>query len=124
MCPVLSALGLALTRGGKPDEAEPFLKEALEIRRNKLPPGSWLTANSASAFGECLVALKHFSEAEPLLLESYEIMSKDLGPAHERTLEALRRIIRMYEDRQLPEKAAEYKAYDPDHTGAPRDADR
>jgi hypothetical protein len=85
-------LALSLMGQGKPEEAEPLLRESLVLRRHTLPPDHWLLATSGSILGECLVQLGEYQKAEKLLLDSYETLKTKLGTEHEQTRNALERI--------------------------------
>jgi tRNA A-37 threonylcarbamoyl transferase component Bud32/tetratricopeptide (TPR) repeat protein len=106
----LEALGLLLMERGKPAAAEPLLRECLRVRRNMLGHDHWLTAYTGSALGECLTSLGRYQEAEALLAASLPLIVADRGEAHERTIEVLRRFIRLYEVWGKAEKADEYRA--------------
>jgi serine/threonine-protein kinase len=108
-----SLLGLILTRAGKPAQGEPYLREALEIRRRVLPQGSWLIPNVQSALGECLTAQRRYAEAEPLLKQGYGGLKASLGEQHPRTVEALQRLVHLYDAWRKPEPAGEYRARRP-----------
>ena len=64
-------LALAMTRDGKAAEAEPILRENLELAKANHLRGNALPDNVSAAIGECLLAQKRYAEAEPLLLDSY-----------------------------------------------------
>ena len=106
----LVILGLILVGKEDPKNAEPVLREGVEIRRKSLPDDHWLTANAESVLGECLTALKRLDEAEPLLLKAYPIIKSARGEKHRQTLEALNRIIGLYEAKGQPDKPAKYRA--------------
>ncbi|MHC5111936.1 MAG: tetratricopeptide repeat protein [Planctomycetota bacterium] len=94
--------GINLVDHGKYAEAEPILRECLELRRDALYPGHWLTANAMSNLGESIAGQGRFAEAEPLLLDAYEQMQKkaltiNYRVRHVRQREALDRIIALYE---------------------------
>jgi tetratricopeptide (TPR) repeat protein/predicted Ser/Thr protein kinase len=91
-------------------EAEPLLREAIAIREKRLPPRSWKTAKTRSILGAALAGLGRFEEAEPLVLSGYGVITRDRGPQHRRTHEALQRIIFLYEAWGKPDKADEYRA--------------
>lgn len=95
---------------GRAREAEPLLRESLELRQRALPPGHWLIAASEIALGACLVADRRFGEAEALLLRGYEGLRASRGDAHERTIEARSRIIALYEAWGRPDRAAAFRA--------------
>jgi serine/threonine-protein kinase len=101
-------LGQVLTDGGRPVEGERHLRRALKIRRELLGDRHWLVANTTSVLGGCLTAQRRFSEAEPLLLDSYRVLLADRGPDHEKTRDAARRVTMLYkaEGRVPPSMAA------------------
>lgn len=105
----LHVLGRSLMAEGRPNEALPYLAESLQLRRKVLSAQNWLVANSASVWAECLGRVGRRAEAEPALLSSYEQLKAALGPKHERTQEALRRIVDFYATGNQPNKAAEYR---------------
>jgi hypothetical protein len=70
----------------------------------------WLTAYTGSALGECLTSLGRYEEAEALLAATLPLIVDDRGEAHERTMEVLRRFIRLYEVWGKAEKADEYRS--------------
>src|SRR5207253_7833819 len=63
--------GLTWTKTGRASEGERVLREAVQIRNDSLPKGHFWVALANSALGECLTIQKRYTEAEPLLLESY-----------------------------------------------------
>jgi eukaryotic-like serine/threonine-protein kinase len=104
----LLVLGKSLLEQGDRRGAETALREALTIRRSILPPGHWQIASAQSALGRCLAKQGRFREAEPLLVDSFERLSADRGPKHERTRDALRNVIEMYDAWGRPDTAAKY----------------
>jgi Tfp pilus assembly protein PilF len=107
---LLQVQGLSLLDEGRAAEAEPLLRESLELRRAALPAGHWLIASSESVVGACLTALRRFPEAERLLLHAHGALLAALGPAHERTLEARRRLVTLYEAWGRPRQAEPFRA--------------
>ncbi|MCH8913150.1 MAG: tetratricopeptide repeat protein [Planctomycetes bacterium] len=103
------ALGMVLLEQGIPADAEPILRECLEIRRQALPEDDWRIATTESLLGECLTSSEQYEEAEILLLDALAKLETECGAADERTLEALRRIIALYESWGQPERAARYR---------------
>lgn len=104
----LQLLGKSLVELGQLHDATPLLHESLEIRRKTLPANHWLIASSRSVLGDCLRRSKRFQEAELLLLRGYEGLKASLGSTHERTKEALLRLITLYQDWNKPEKAEHF----------------
>ena len=93
-CEALTYLGVGLTRTNQPREGEPYLREALDIRRKT--PKSYLVSESQSALGECLTAQKRFAEAEPLLTRGYNDLKLKLGEKDQRVVEARKRLGSLY----------------------------
>jgi hypothetical protein len=93
---------------GRCTEAEPLLREALAIRLAKLDQESDDVAPAREALGSCLVALKHFGEAEPLLLASYSALKKQRGEDHEFTRRSREGLVKLYRAWGRPEQAMAY----------------
>ncbi len=102
--------GKALVAIGDAKNAEALLREGVDIVRQKLTENNWQTADARSALGGCLTALKKFDEAEPLLLNSYQFLKANRGEQSPRTVQALTRLIALYQAAGQKEKAAEYRA--------------
>jgi serine/threonine-protein kinase len=109
---LLQVLGLSLVDQGRAREAEPALRESLRLRQAALPADHWLIASSESALGACLTSLRRFPQAEALLLHAQRRLLASLGPGHERTLEARRRLVSLYEAWGKPERADPYRDRD------------
>src|SRR5260370_8265097 len=105
----LTIKGLVLNKTGKPAEAEGLLREAIKLREENLPAKHFMTALTKSALGECLIAQKHFAEAEPLLIESYSSLATSQGPRNPRTLLAQNRLLELYQQWNNPDLAARYR---------------
>lgn len=110
MAIALYSLGKLLLEKGEAASAEPMLREALVIQRKTSPKNDWSTHDTASVLGACLTALRRYDEAEPLLTESYEGLKAGRGAGDKRTLEALNRLIVLYDSWSKAAKAAEYRA--------------
>src|SRR5262249_4902822 len=94
-------------------EAEPLLRECLDIRRKRQPDG-WPTFETLSLLGDSLLGQKKYTEAEPLLLQGYEGIKqrKALIPVRFWTphlTDALERLVRLDEALGKKEKAAEWR---------------
>lgn len=105
----LSGLGAALLKLGRPAEAEPYLREAYELRI-AAAPGQLTTGMTASDFGACLLELGRFAEAEPALRHAYEALLAHRGAQGRGTLEVARNLVRLYEATGAAEQAAEWSA--------------
>ena len=106
----LVSLGTLLSEKGNFREAESLLRESIMIQKKSLPAGDRRIAYGESILGGCLTSSQRYSEAEQLVVESYEIIKLKYGEKSKTTLEALERIINLYDAWGKPEKAAEYRA--------------
>jgi eukaryotic-like serine/threonine-protein kinase len=102
--------GLILNRTGKSKEGEIVLREAVKLRTDSLPKEHFWVGVANSALGECLTTQKRFTEAEPLLVESYAALRSRLGQRDPRTAEALQRLVKLYDAWDKPAQAAQYRA--------------
>ena len=102
-------LGLTLTREGKAAEGEPYLREALAIRKKILPQGDISISIAVSALGECLSVQQRYAEAEPLLTDSYNELKSKLGDQEKRTVEARQRLAKLYDAWGKPDQAAQFR---------------
>jgi len=90
-------------------EAEATLREALNIRIHFFPKGHHKTALTMGALGECLTTQKRYAEAEGLLLTSYDDLKASQGEQNPRTLEALQRVVTLYDTWSKPDQAARFR---------------
>jgi serine/threonine protein kinase/tetratricopeptide (TPR) repeat protein len=98
---VLSLQGLALLELRKYAQAEPLLRECLEIRE-ALQPGHWATLNTQSMLGEALLGQEKYAAAEPLLLAGFAGLHRRQNTIPEavrpqRLQEAAERLVRLYQ---------------------------
>jgi tetratricopeptide (TPR) repeat protein/predicted Ser/Thr protein kinase len=98
-------LGLTLTRAGRAAEGESYLREALAIRKKVSPPDNFIIPYTESALGECLTAQRRYEEAEPVLTDGYTGLIWKLGEKDVRTVEARRRLAKLYDDWGKPDQA-------------------
>ncbi|HVS03241.1 MAG TPA: serine/threonine-protein kinase [Thermoanaerobaculia bacterium] len=109
----LAVRGHLLLNQGRPAEAEPLLRQALTIREQAAPEDDWRRAEAQSLLGSCLSALGELPAAEPLLLSGYDGLraSRDRRREAHRALEQnLEFLVVHYERRDLPRRAALYRA--------------
>jgi tetratricopeptide (TPR) repeat protein len=93
----LTELGMILNKMGRARVAETYLRQALEIRARFLAPGHRLIASSKGALGESLRLQKRYAEAEPLLVDSYNILKSTAGEQWPRTKEVRESLKALYE---------------------------
>lgn len=110
----LSGLGSVLASQGKAQSAESLLREALEIREQRLAAGHVLIAVTQSALGESLSSQGKTEEAECLLIAGYEGIlagQKKSEPILNRRLaESIQRLIKHFETAEKPEEAAKWES--------------
>jgi hypothetical protein len=63
-------LGLALEQQKKYSQAEPFLREAIDLRTAAGTGGTWETAFARNALGACLGGQGKYEEGAPLILDN------------------------------------------------------
>jgi len=102
----LTIEGLSLGKLGRTAEAEKLLREAVQLRVELLPSGHFFTALARSALGEFLTDRRRFTEAETLLVRSYEDLVASQGEGNPRTLLAKRRLHDLYLAWKKPEEAS------------------
>jgi serine/threonine protein kinase/tetratricopeptide (TPR) repeat protein len=109
---VIVELASALLEEKKFTEAEPLARECLAIREKKLPD-DWRTFNARSMLGATLLGQKKYAEAEAFLLSGYEGVKQRENriPAvgRPRLKEALQRLVQLYEAKDRPDQAADWK---------------
>jgi CHAT domain-containing protein/tetratricopeptide (TPR) repeat protein len=77
--------GLRCLQRGRPSDAEPLLRQTLELRREVLPARHHLTAAAADHLGFCLSKRGRHAEAEPHLREALAARRQVLGEDHPQT---------------------------------------
>lgn len=102
----IAKLGLNDTR-----TAESLLHEAAGWFTRSQSWYSWRCARARSAWGACLVSLRSFEKAEPILLQSQKILETEVGLDSTATLDANRRIVRLYKAWGKPALAAKWAKF-------------
>ncbi len=103
----ISRSNLAL---GQVDEAEDSIRRALTIFRRKLPADHWRIAYAQSVLGACLTKRGRFREAELLLVEAFPRIRQRLGDREPRARDARRLVLQHYEERNMVDEAALFRA--------------
>jgi hypothetical protein len=89
----------------KAKEAEPLLKESVEIARNTPRGGGANQAEKEGKYGECLGVLGRYPEAEQVLVKSLAAMRAARGDESKRTSETARRLAAVYRKMGQPDRA-------------------
>ncbi len=110
----LVGLGRLFLAKGEPQNAEPLIREALELYEQSFDRPHWRTAEARTLLGEVRTLQGRYEEAETLLVDGYQgVLSEFQNPSHRRTLDAVNRLIRLYEAWGKPEEVARYRALIP-----------
>ncbi len=102
---VLRNLAALLTLTGDHENAEKTARQALAIFNKSLK--HWKVADAESVVGGALAALGSYDEAEPLLRDSYTVISATKGSNARQTREALRRLEQLEEARRKSDAASQ-----------------
>ena len=109
----LAGLGRNLVEQGRWSEAEPLLRESIAIRERAFPD-DWRRFASLNLLGAALAGQGRFAEAEPMVMGGYEGMkareSRMPAARSAQLLDAAARVVRFYEERGHPDRAAAWKA--------------
>jgi eukaryotic-like serine/threonine-protein kinase len=107
----LTSLGKVLLQRKAYAESMATLRDALRLYE-KIKPGGWQRYNCESALGASLAGLKHYADAETLLVSGYEGMrlrSANIPAASRPGVgEAAGWLVQLYRDWGKPEKATEW----------------
>jgi hypothetical protein len=91
-------------------EACDLARRARELAAQAFTPGHWPTACAASAQGAALRQPGRYEEAEPMLVDSFDTLSNDLGAFPVVIVTARQRVIDLYEAADRPALAIPYQS--------------
>jgi tetratricopeptide (TPR) repeat protein len=106
----LTLLACVFVETGRYAEARSLAGDAKAVYAKALGPDHWRTATAGNAEGGALVGLKQFEQAEPLLLQSHDVLHRDTGAPSYYAKSSDRWLARLYQLTGRPEKAAKYLA--------------
>jgi WD40 repeat protein/serine/threonine protein kinase len=108
----LALLGQTRLMQRKFAEAEPPLRECVELRAIQVPD-DWTHFNSRSMLGGALLGQHKYADAEPLLVQGYEgikVRMAQLPPeAQDRLAEAFDRLMQLYAETGQQDKAGQFQ---------------
>jgi tetratricopeptide (TPR) repeat protein len=108
-------LGLMYHRKRSYDQAEPYLRRALELYRQQIGAQSLLTRRTEVLLGDVLRRRGQFDDAEPLLLGGFEALYRRRVSGFEFALRiAVASLVELYDARDRPEEAARFRAILPE----------
>jgi tetratricopeptide (TPR) repeat protein len=109
----LEHLARSLLRQKKYTEAEPLLRQYVQVSEQKLPD-DWWPFDGKSMLGESLLGQQKYAEAEPLLLQGYEGMKQREAvmpaQAKRRLVQAVERLVQLYDAWGKKEEAQKWRA--------------
>jgi serine/threonine protein kinase len=98
-----------MVRDGRLEEAEAEYATLIKTARMVLPQQpNWYLARLYGEHGECLMKLGRYAQSELPLLTSYEHLQTLYGDEHSLTLDAIRRLVQLYQAWGKPGQAAEW----------------
>lgn len=98
-----------LVESGRASQAGPIYRDLIKEANVALPQDHWLTHVFRAKYGEQLVAVEQFEEAEAYRLPSYEFLSKKLGTSHNQAVKTRARLAELYTAWGKPERATEFE---------------
>jgi len=101
--------GMALMKMGRYAQAEPVLRQALQIERANRPAGDRDIAGAETALGAWLVHQDRLGEAEPLLLAAYPVLRAEAGSRDPMRAMAGAALVKLYTRWGRPADAARYR---------------
>ncbi len=102
-------LGWFLSDLNHTGEAESLIRQCIAIREKSLNADDWKLANARSHLGRCLAKQAKFAEAEVLLLQGYDDLTKAKDTPPKRVGEALAPIVQLYEAWGRPAEAEAWR---------------
>ena len=93
------------------NDAEPLIRECIEIRDRVLEPDDrWLIDNARSILGSCLAGQERYEEAERILLDSYDKLRSSILVPADNQRKARERVIELYEKWGRTDEADKFRA--------------
>ncbi len=114
---VLRNLASLSVATGDYEGALTYGREALDIYSISLPPGHPRIAQTQSHLGASFTGLGRLAEAEPLLIESYRVLSQQGGEPSLHLQTLLSYLVDFYNALNKPAEAARYQAMLPESDG-------
>ncbi len=96
---------------GRPAEAETRVREELDVLARSVPPTHFMVGSAQGELGERLMARGALTEAEPLLLKSFEAHVASRRFVQASRVRARDRLVRLYDALGRPAEARKYRDY-------------
>ncbi|GJM26237.1 MAG: hypothetical protein DHS20C16_26520 [Phycisphaerae bacterium] len=107
----MNNLASLLRDQGKHVEAVKQYEEVLQIADRALPKGHWMSCVFEGAMSKSLIALEELDRAEKQLLHAFECLRDTMGVEYRHTQVMVERLVELYELRNQPERAEEYRKH-------------
>jgi serine/threonine protein kinase/tetratricopeptide (TPR) repeat protein len=92
------------------DEAEGLFRRSLAVLEGALPPAHPGIMDARTRFGQCLLEMGRYAEAEAQLITGYNGMAAARGPDCARAQRAVESLVRLYESTSDADQAADWRA--------------
>ncbi|MEE8142063.1 MAG: tetratricopeptide repeat protein, partial [Planctomycetota bacterium] len=110
MLNALDTLAVILRDTGDLEQAEGLFQEMTILWQQLHEDGTPFNPEPQLHYGECLLKMKRYDQAEPMLLASYRAFQKSVGEKDPDTQSALSRLVELYEAMGRNDRAEEYRA--------------
>ena len=104
-----SVYGTSACLAGRGDEGLEALRNVAAIRAKQRTADDWREVSARVQIGSCLVALRRYADAEPLLLQSVPALESLRDPASERTQSGYRALRDLYANTGRAAEAATWE---------------
>ncbi len=108
----ITSLGRLYMQLGKPRQAEPLLREALDraARVRRWGDNGYRVARTRAVLGECLLQMERYDDAQNELLAAVERLEQQPGPRHRGVRPVIESLVTLYQAWGKPEEAAQWRA--------------
>lgn len=106
---ILTDFGVVLNERDKCAEAEGLLRRSRALFLHEYEPGHGLVLAPQRVLGVCLTKLERYAEAESLLVDTYDKVSRSFGLEHYYTRLTAADLVELYELRNDRESASRYR---------------
>ncbi len=107
----ITSLGRLYVQLGKPRQAEPLLREAMDraTRTRRSGDNGYEIAGIRGLLGRCLLEMDRYDDAEPELLAAVQRLQQQQGPPR-RVRPVIKSLVALYEAWDKPDEAAQWRA--------------
>jgi tetratricopeptide (TPR) repeat protein len=106
---LLTDFATVLAQRGNCGEAEAPARRSLELARSRWPDNNVDVIRPQRLLGQCLVVLREFDDAEPLLLDAHQKLLEGWGAASSFTRGAAQDLVQLYQRWGKPQQADRFR---------------